>query len=161
MYARGKELTFHGAQGGLPMSTFERVATLSSDCMNVRGRKAGCPAPPAQIRTSPIKAFGLYGARVVKELDAYFFPSWLRLFERGLRVFFRLECRSPSVPQLCAGGWSQSSTNDPRGACHWCAIDAPRACIRLDLKILTMKQSFASAAKLRGGGSILLAALLP
>jgi hypothetical protein len=25
----------------------------------------------------------LYGTRVVKELDAYFFPSWRRQFERG------------------------------------------------------------------------------
>ena len=25
-----------------------------------RGRDAGCPAPPAQIRTCPIKAYGSY-----------------------------------------------------------------------------------------------------
>jgi hypothetical protein len=52
--------------------------------------------------------------------------------------------------------------NDPRGARHWAQSIAPRPCIRLDPRwTRTMKQSFASAAKLRGGGPILPTASKP
>jgi len=52
--------------------------------------------------------------------------------------------------------------NDPRGARHWARSIAPRPCIRLDpCWIRTMKQSFASTARLRGGGPILPTASKP
>ena len=48
----------------------------------------------------------------------------------------------------------------PRGACHWERSLAPRPCIRLDpCEVRTMKQSFASRARLRAGGPILPTAL--
>ena len=50
------------------------------------------------------------------------------------------------------GAWL---SNDSRGACHWGAFSRrPLVCGRSD-RILTMMQSCASAAKLRGGGPIL------
>jgi hypothetical protein len=46
--------------------------------------------------------------------------------------------------------------NEPRGACHPARSDALQTCIRLGPRgTRTMKQSFASAARLRGGGPIL------
>ena len=47
------------------------------------------------------------------------------------------------------------SLDDQRGACHRARIIAPHPCIRLVHRDLTMMQSCASAAKLRGGGPIL------
>lgn len=38
---------------------------------------------PVASGWSELAGWGLYGTRVVKELDAYFFPSWRRQFERG------------------------------------------------------------------------------
>src|SRR5258705_13958693 len=38
----------------------------------LRGRDASYLAPPAQIRTSPIRAYGLYGALFVKEASTHF-----------------------------------------------------------------------------------------
>jgi hypothetical protein len=37
---------------------------------SVRGRDASYLAPPAQIRTSPIRAYGLYGAFLVNRVSA-------------------------------------------------------------------------------------------
>jgi hypothetical protein len=37
---------------------------------------------------SEFAGWGLYGTRIVKELGAYFFPSWRRQFERGSCVVF-------------------------------------------------------------------------
>ena len=52
---------------------------------------------------------------------------------------------------VIAGG-----ANEPRGACHGAQIPAPHTCIRLDRDAVpTMKQSFASTARLRGSGPIL------
>ena len=52
------------------------------------------------------------------------------------------------------------SFSGPRGACHWERSLAPRPCIRLDpCGVRTMKQSFASRARLRAGGPILPTAL--
>ena len=49
-----------------------------------------------------------------------------------------------------------NSKNEPRGARHARESIAPQPCIRLDPRgVRTMKQSFASAARLRGGGPIL------
>ena len=45
--------------------------------------------------------------------------------------------------------------DDQRGACHRARIIAPQPCIRSVQRGLTMMQSCASAAKLRGGGPIL------
>src|SRR4051794_10149472 len=47
------------------------------------------------------------------------------------------------------------SLDDQRGACHRARIIAPQPCIRSVHRGLTMMQSCASAAKLRGGGPIL------
>src|SRR4051794_24941483 len=47
------------------------------------------------------------------------------------------------------------SLDDQRGACRRARIIAPQPCMRLVHKDLTMMQSCASAAKLRGGGPIL------
>src|SRR4051812_38953809 len=47
------------------------------------------------------------------------------------------------------------SIDDQRGACHRARIIAPQPCIRQVRRGLTMMQSCASAAKLRGGGPIL------
>src|SRR3954453_9711338 len=47
------------------------------------------------------------------------------------------------------------SFDDQRGACQRARIIAPHPCMRLVHKDLTMMQSCASAAKLRGGGPIL------
>src|SRR4029453_16624218 len=47
------------------------------------------------------------------------------------------------------------SLDDQRGACHRARIIAPQPCIRSVQRDLTMMQSCASAAKLRGGGPIL------
>src|SRR3954465_12468567 len=47
------------------------------------------------------------------------------------------------------------SIDDQRGARHRAQIIAPQPCMRLVHKDLTMMQSCASAAKLRGGGPIL------
>src|SRR4051812_11445455 len=47
------------------------------------------------------------------------------------------------------------SLDDQRGACHRARIIAPQPCIRSVPRGLTMMQSCASAAKLRGGGPIL------
>src|ERR671911_1063988 len=63
--------------------------------------------------------------------------------------------------------WFNRSTaaacwNDPRGARHWAQSIAPRPCMRLDPQgTRTMKQSFASAARLRGDGPILPTASKP
>lgn len=54
------------------------------------------------------------------------------------------------------------TANNSRGACHQAQSIAPRPCIRLDpQRVRTMKQSMASAARLRGGGPILPTALEP
>jgi Asp-tRNA(Asn)/Glu-tRNA(Gln) amidotransferase A subunit family amidase len=79
----------------------------------------------------------------------------LAVVEKAIGVLGGLGARIENCELLHA------ATDDPRGACHCAQSNAPRACIRLDLEIPTMKQSYASAAKLRGGGSILPAALQP
>src|SRR5258705_306563 len=63
---------------------------------HVRGRDASYLAPPAQIRTGPIRAYGLYGALFVKEASTHFcrplsFHSFVRpapqAFSRPDRIF--------------------------------------------------------------------------
>ena len=55
-----------------------------------------------------------------------------------------------------------NSANEPRGARHRAREIAPRPCIRLvPGGVRTMKQSFASAARLGGGGPILTTASQP
>lgn len=48
------------------------VAALVSHDERFRGRDASYLAPPAQIRTSPIRAYGLYGAFSVKRASRHF-----------------------------------------------------------------------------------------
>jgi hypothetical protein len=50
---------------------------------------------------------------------------------------------------------SAKAVDDQRGACHRARIIAPQPCIRSVQRGLTMMQSCASAAMLRGGGPIL------
>src|SRR6476620_8619735 len=58
---------------------------------NVRGRDASYLAPPAQIRASPIRAHGLYGAFFVKGGAHHFVaPLFVDSFVRPApRAFFR------------------------------------------------------------------------
>src|SRR3954466_7202514 len=66
-------------------------------------------------------------------------------------------------PRLLQPGFG-SVHNDPRGTRHRAQTIAPHPCIRRIQRIQTMMQSYASAAKLRSGGSILhcgLRAMLP
>jgi hypothetical protein len=55
----------------------------------------------------------------------------------------------------------RNSTQDPRRACHCAQTVRHKLVFGWTSKILTMKQLFASAAKLLGGGSILSTALQP
>ena len=60
-------------------------------------------------------------------------------------------CR-PWISRRSSGGLSGTQTNRGEPA-NWARSIAPHPCIRLDRRaIRTMKQSFASAARLRGGG---------
>ena len=54
-----------------------------------RGRDTSYLAPPAQIRTCPIRAYGLYGAFFVKGHHA-FFRLYGAFFVKGHHAFFRL-----------------------------------------------------------------------
>src|SRR3954452_24527599 len=68
-----------------------------------------------------------------------------------------------SHPRLLQPGFG-SVHNDPRGTRHRAQTIAPHTCIRRIQRIQSMMQSYASAAKLRSGGSILhcgLKAMLP
>src|SRR5258708_11229024 len=47
-------------------------AALTAPKSNFRGRDASYLAPPAQIRTGPIRAYGLYGAFFVKGASRHF-----------------------------------------------------------------------------------------
>jgi hypothetical protein len=73
-------------------------------------------------------------------------------------------CMGTLLSRLIAGlrsPYCQLYSNDPRGARFW-ARCAPQPCNRLGPRgTWTMKQSFASAARLRGGGPILGTALGP
>ena len=71
-------------------------ASFRPSAAHFRGRDASYLAPPAQIRTSPIRAYGLYGAFVVKEASRHFcrplsFHSFVRpapqAFFRPDRIF--------------------------------------------------------------------------
>jgi hypothetical protein len=58
--------------------------------MDVRGRDASYLAPPAQIRTGPIRAYGLYGAFFVKEASRLCRPLSFHSFVRPApQAFFR------------------------------------------------------------------------
>jgi hypothetical protein len=68
---------------------------------------------------------------------------------QGRRFFSAAEGSSLTDASTAAGcrrsgGWPRE---DPRGACRWPRSNANQACIRLNPKVLTMKQSFASAGK--------------
>src|SRR5258705_13774350 len=66
-------------------------ASVWPDHGDFRGRDASYLAPPAQIRTSPIRAYGLYGAFFVKEASRHFCrPLSFHSFVRPApRAFFR------------------------------------------------------------------------
>ena len=74
----------------------------------------------------------------------------------------RPDIASSGVYGVCIDGCRSAAArmrmveNEPRGARHCARILAPHPCIRLAPSwSRTMKQSFASAARLRGGGPIL------
>ena len=118
-----------------------------------RGRDAHYWAPPAQIRTGPIRASGLYGAFFVKGITPFlssfvipFFCSTraasilpsrphisiavARSGGQGRRFFSAAEGLSLTDASTAAGcrrsgGWPR---DDPRGACHW-----PRSIARTTL----------------------------
>ena len=103
-----------------------------------------CKAQPAQIRTGPIRAYGLYGAFFVKGITPFlssfvipFFCSTraasilpsrphisiavARSGGQGRRFFSAAEGLSLTAASTAAGcrrsgGWPR---DDPRGACHW------------------------------------------
>ncbi|MFZ6014517.1 MAG: hypothetical protein ACOYXT_29525 [Bacteroidota bacterium] len=60
-----------------------------------RDRNAGCPAPPAQIRTRRITAYGSYcgNCSIIQLLKAsslgkcYFLPQFLAIFDGELTAF--------------------------------------------------------------------------
>ena len=53
------------------------IASFWSSADDFRGRDASYLAPPAQIRTGPIRAYGLYGAFFVKEASRHFCGSFV------------------------------------------------------------------------------------
>src|SRR6476620_396523 len=78
------------------MSAKGSNSEVGGPCREVRGRDASYLAPPAQIRASPIRAHGLYGALFVKEASRHFcrplsFHSFVRpapqAFFRPDRIF--------------------------------------------------------------------------
>src|SRR3954470_19357125 len=79
-------------------------------------------------------------------------PCWLgRADQPSLLPLHAERCPEPRA-QVAR---RKPSLDDQRGACHRARIIAPQPCMRLVHKDLTMMQSCASAAKLRGGGPIL------
>src|ERR1019366_8992006 len=68
------------------------LAPFLQKTSDYRGRDASYLAPPAQIRTGPIRAYGLYGAFFVKVAS--------RHFGRPLHfiLFFDPRCEHSSVP---------------------------------------------------------------
>ena len=90
---------------------------------------------------------------------------------RGMVAPFRPASRRPSIDVVATSGpltWGTRGEvapaflkpigciDDQRGACHRARIIAPQPCIRqVHGRALTMMQSCAWAAKLRGGGPIL------
>jgi hypothetical protein len=57
----------NGSGSPSPRSAKGSKTVLTPLKWDVRGRDASYLAPPAQIRTGPIRAYGLYGAFFVKE----------------------------------------------------------------------------------------------
>ena len=150
-------------------------AALTAPKSNYRGRDASYLAPPAQIRASPIRAHGLYGAFFVKGGAHHFVaPLFVPFFcstraasilpprphiciavarsgGQGRRFFSAAEGLSLTDASTAAGcrrsgGWPR---DDPRGACHWPRAIArePRLYSVEPCRVPTMKQSYASAGK--------------
>ena len=103
-------------------------------------------------RASPRPSTSLYGAFSVKGVGV----SILSVQRPGPGAA-GVTATSQAATAPGPGRWvSERIDNEPRGARHCARSLAPRPCIRLDpLGTRTMKQSFASAAGLRGGGPIL------
>ena len=79
-------------------------ASVWPDHGDFRGRDASYLAPPAQIRTGPIRAYGLYGAFFVKEASRHFCrPLSFHSFVRPApQVFFRPDRRFASPSRAAA-----------------------------------------------------------
>ena len=95
--------------------------------------------------------------------------KWLKPSNSGHDLVTARVCRPQRVwEHLCQGSSRAvfsvlvgSNMNDPREA-RLLARCAPQPCIRLSRhRLETMKQSFASTARLRGGGPILGTASIP
>src|SRR5437899_12726440 len=109
-----------------------------------RGRDGRYRPPPAQNRAGGIPAHGLYGAFFVKRASHHFFVLCYSILLFDPR-------REHSSAQRSEGSLPLGASNR-----------ANHACIRLNPhRVSTMKQSYASRARLRGGGSILPTALPP
>jgi hypothetical protein len=109
-----KDIRFrHSSHGGAapPYADEREVSNGVTSCRSTaldRGRDAGYPAPPAQIRTGPIKAYGLYGAFLVKGARnatfSFFLPLLYPFFcSTAPQVFFRPD-RKRSKADACNGG---------------------------------------------------------
>jgi len=92
---------------------------LADSKSNFRGRDASYLAPPAQIRTGPIRAYGLYGAFFVKEASRHFCgPSSFHSFVRPApQAFFRPD-RTFASPSRAAAVKDGASSAPPK-ACPW------------------------------------------
>ena len=53
---------------GMPSNWLRSKCVDDRGSVDDRGRDAGCPTPPAQIRTSPIKAYGVDADRKLTHL---------------------------------------------------------------------------------------------
>src|SRR5260370_1779104 len=82
-----------------------------------RGRDASYLAPPAQIRTSPIRAYGLYGAFFVKEASRHFCrPLSFHSFVRPApQAFFRPD-RIFASPSRAAAVKDRASSPPPKAS---------------------------------------------
>jgi hypothetical protein len=136
-----------------------------------RGRDASNLAPPAQSRTGPIRAYGLYGAFLVNPVSAQhdflFLSSLSRFLFLGSTPAGSILSSRPHMSIAVA-----RKRRDPVtiGYCSTKIRGEPAYVAKKSRHKLvfgwiqrtpTMKQSYASAARLRGGGSILPAALQP
>src|SRR5271168_2912607 len=115
-------LPVYASQRPLPDATQDSVRGCSlgfAAAVIADGRlQRACKAQPAQIRASPIRAHGLYGAFFVKGASRHFASSFaFHFFVRSApRAFFRPDLIFPSPSRAAAVKDGASSA--PPKACH-------------------------------------------
>jgi hypothetical protein len=117
-------------------------------------------ASAATLRPPSTDTEALYGDFSVKLL----MPLPITFcFEHSVAAYPQADAgRPPRVRRRRPVDRLRRRRDDPRGARHWAQGIAPQPCIRLDPRwTRTMKQPFASTARLRGGGPILQTASKP